>query len=112
MNRRVAEAAELLHPAYCLVLVQPARVVVSREDWLATLPDYRVHEYTLQERVVDQDGDLCAILQRVQMRATVRGQDRSGTFVISDLWRHTGERWLVWRRHSTPINPLHMPGRR
>lgn len=49
------------------------------------LADYVVHDYTLQERQVDVDEDVACVLQRVDMRATVLGEDRSGTFVITDV---------------------------
>jgi hypothetical protein len=39
------------------------------------------------------DGDCAAVLQRVRMSATVLGEDRSGQFVISDVWRRRGGSW-------------------
>ncbi|HVM09852.1 MAG TPA: hypothetical protein VM345_15400 [Acidimicrobiales bacterium] len=50
------------------------------------------------------DSSLATALQRVRMRATVMGQDRSGTFVISEVWRVVGGQWRLWRRHSTPFS--------
>jgi hypothetical protein len=47
----------------------------------------------------------------VQVRATVLGEDRSGPFVTSDLWRLRGDSWRIWRRHSTPLLAGAMPGR-
>ena len=44
------------------------------------------------------------------MIATVLGQDRSGVFVMSDIWRHGPDGWRVWRRHSTPFAAGRMPG--
>jgi hypothetical protein len=44
------------------------------------------------------------------MHATVLGEDRSGTLVISDVWRRTAEGWRVWKRHSTPFEAGRMPG--
>jgi hypothetical protein len=38
------------------------------------------------------------------MKATVLGEDRSGLFVISDVWRRGEQGWRVWRRHSTPLS--------
>ena len=108
---RDAHAAEaLLDDDYALVLVHPTPAVMPRERWLAVLPDYVVHEYELQERFVDVSGDCACVVQRVFMRATVLGQDRSGTFVISDTWRQGGDGWRIWRRHSTPLAAGRMPG--
>jgi ketosteroid isomerase-like protein len=95
---------------YELVLVQPSPASMPRSRWLEVLPDYVVHDYEVQEHVVDVDGDCAAVLQRVRMSATVLGEDRSGQFVISDVWRRRGGSWKVWRRHSTPLSAGKMPG--
>ena len=52
-----------------------------------------------------------AILYGIDMRATVLGQDRSGTFVITDIWRLGEPGWQVWRRHSSPLTAGDLPGR-
>lgn len=110
-ERDVSAAQELLHDGFALVLVQPAKVVMPREQWLALLPDYVVTEWNVREHVIDVDGDVAAILQRVDMKAMVAGQDRSGTFVTSDLWRKVSGDWKVWRRHSTPFSAGELPTR-
>jgi hypothetical protein len=69
-----------------------------------------VHEYSIEEQIVDEDGDEAAVITRARMRATVLGEDRDGVFVISDFWRLRQERWRVWRRHSTPLSAAAMPG--
>jgi ketosteroid isomerase-like protein len=102
-DRDPVAAGSVLAEDYALVLVHPAPAVLHREDWLAMLPDYVVHEWTVEERIVDVVGDLAAILQRVSMQATVQGTDRSGLFAISDVWRRIEGEWRVWRRHSTPF---------
>ncbi len=107
-----AAAAAVLDAKFALVLVHPAPVVMYRSRWLEVLPDYLVHEWTVEEQSIDDDGAGCAaVLQRVRMRATVLGEDRSGCFVISDLWRLRDDGWRVWRRHSTPLTAGAMPDR-
>ena len=107
-DRQAAEA--VLHPDYALVLVQPARALIPRARWLEVLPDYIVHEYAVEESVLDVEGDTATSLHRDRMSATVLGEDRSGTFVITDVWRRTPDGWRLWRRHSTPLSAGHMPG--
>ncbi|MEO7234578.1 MAG: nuclear transport factor 2 family protein [Lapillicoccus sp.] len=97
-------ARQLLHPGFALELVQPVRSVMRHDVWLEVLSDYVVHEWEVEDQLVDLDGDYAALLQRVRMRATVMGEDRSGIFVVSDLWRRVGGEWVVWRRHSTPFS--------
>lgn len=111
IERRDRPAAErVLDEEYALVLVHPAPVTMPRERWLDMLPEYRVHSYHVEEAVVDADGDVAVVLQRVHMTATVIDADRSGTFVITDVWRRRQDVWKLWRRHSTPLMAGDMPG--
>jgi ketosteroid isomerase-like protein len=103
-------AAEVLHPGFALTLVVPAPVTMPREEWLRMLPDYVVHGYEVHEQVVHVHGDTAAVLSLATQHATVLGQDRSGRFVLSDVWlRDDGGPWRVWRRHSTPASAAAIP---
>ena len=110
VDRDRAAAESVLDPDYALVLVHPARAVMPRGRWLDVLEDYVVHDYAVEESVLDVDGDTATVLHRDRMSATVLGEDRSGTFVVSDVWRRTPDGWRVWRRHSTPLSAGNMPG--
>ncbi|MDX6233592.1 MAG: SnoaL-like domain [Nocardioidaceae bacterium] len=103
-------ALTVLHSDYALVLVLPVLAVMPRDRWLEVLPDYRVAAYEVQERHLDVVGDCATLLQRLTMSATVLGEDRSGTFVISDVWLRGPDGWRIWRRHSTPLAAGPMPG--
>jgi hypothetical protein len=107
-DRAIAEA--VLHEDYALQLVQPATAVMPRARWLEVLPEYVVHEWRVEDRIADVTGEVACVLQRVEMRATVLGEDRSGTFVITDTWLRGPDGWRVWRRHSTPLSAPQMPG--
>ena len=106
---RVA-AEEVLDEDYALVLVQPSAALMPRDRWLQVLDDYMVHSYAVEEQQVDQVDDVAAVLSRVRMHATVLGEDRSGLFVISDVWRRREAGWRVWRRHSSPLSAGKIPG--
>ena len=109
-DRDLDVAVEVVDDGFALELVHPAPAHVPRSAWIAMLPDYHVHEWVVEEQQLDEDGDVAVLLQRVRMRATVLGQDRSGTFVITDTWRLRAEGWRIWRRHSTPLTAGRMPG--
>ena len=104
-DRDEALVRQVLAPGFALVMVEPVRSVMARNEWLEVLPDYVVHEWAVEEQIVDVDGDVAAVFERVRMRATVMGEDRSGVYVLSDLWRREGGEWLVWRRQSTSLSP-------
>jgi hypothetical protein len=110
IDRDRAAAEAVLDAEYSLKLVQPAAAVMPRQRWLDVLEDYVVHDYVVEESFVDVDGDVATVLHRDRMSATVLGQDRSGIFVITDIWRRRSDGWRVWRRHSTPLSAGDMPG--
>lgn len=83
---------------------------MGRERWLEVLEDYVIDAYSVKDQVVDADGDLAVVLHRDEMSATVLGQDRSGTFIVTDVWRRGEDGWRVWRRHSTPVSAGELPG--
>ena len=103
-------AEQVLHEEYALVRVQPTPGSMPRAQWLDLLPDYVVHSWTVQERVVDESGDVAAVLSRVDMDATVLGEPRTGLFLVSDFWRRGEDGWRVWRRHSSPLTAGELPG--
>ncbi len=109
-ERDRAGAEHALDPGFALVLVSPAPAQMPKARWLEVLQDYVIHDYVVEEQTVDEDGDCAAVASRVRMSATVLGEDRSGTFVISDVWRQRASGWLLWRRHSTPITAGRLPG--
>ena len=108
-DRDVEAAARCLDDDFALELIQPVRAQMGRAQWLATLPDYVVSRYEVEDQIVDIDGHVGVVLHRARMQATVAGVDRSGIFVITDVWRRDGRRWKVWRRHSTPLTSGAMP---
>jgi hypothetical protein len=108
-DRDESRAGQFLAPGFAHEQVEPVRTVMSRDVWLEMLADYVVHEWTVEEQIVDLDGDVAAVLRWVRMRTTVMGEDRSGVCVITDLWRRDGGEWRVWRRHSTPLSPGRLP---
>ena len=110
VDRNAELARATLDDDYALMLVVPVEATVPRDRWLAVLPDYLVEHYVVDEMQVDEDEDVAVVLQKVRMQATVLGEDRSGTFVITDVWRRRARGWRIWRRHSTPLIAGPMPG--
>jgi len=97
-------AARFLCDDYALVILQPLPAVVRRDEWLRMLPDYAVTGYSIEERIVETSPDLCTVFQRVDQTALVQGVERSGIFILVDVWVREADAWRVWRRHSTPLS--------
>lgn len=102
-------AAEYLAEDYALVVTHPDRVVMSRAEWLRLLPAYDVRAYEILHRSLELKAGIGVVVQRVSMSAVVAGTDRSGVFVLVDLWVEDDGRWRVWRRHSTPLSAGAIP---
>ena len=107
--RDPAAAAKYLADDYALVVTNPEQAVMPREEWLRLLPDYDVRSYDIQHREVSVRAGVGIVVQRVTMTAVVAGADRSGTFVLVDLWSEDEGEWRVWRRHSTPLTAGAVP---
>ena len=110
LEARDPEAAgEFLAADYALVVTVPEVAVFPRDAWLRLLPDYHVREYTIQHRDIDVRNGMAVVVQRVDMTAVVAGADRSGVFILVDVWIDDDGAWRVWRRHSTPLSAGAMP---
>jgi ketosteroid isomerase-like protein len=96
-------AARFLAADFALVILQPQATVVRREEWLRMLPDYDVRGYAVEERIVEAEPDLCTVFQRVDQTAVVMGVERSGIFILVDVWTREADEWRVRRRHSCPL---------
>jgi ketosteroid isomerase-like protein len=46
-------------------------------------------------------GDTAVVLMLYTQKATVRGQDRSGQLVITDIWVNGSKGWRIVERHSS-----------
>lgn len=110
LERDTELAETVLDADYALVLVRPSPARMPRARWLEVLREYVVHDYVVEDEVVDTYGDVAAVLSHVRMRATVLGDDRSGSFVISDVWRRRDDGWRIWRRHSSPATAGRLRG--
>ena len=83
---------------------QPLRIV-PREAWLETLKEYRTESFTVDDIRVHTYGTTAIVLMLFTQKATVRGQDRSGQFVITDIWVKQEQGWRVVERHSSRPEP-------
>ena len=82
---------------------QPLRIM-PRAEWLAALPNYRIHRQELHDMHVSVWNDVAvATLNYSQTAEPFQGRDISGKFLITDVWVRRGGRWLVAERHSSRL---------
>lgn len=75
--------------------------IVPRETWLENLKSYVTESYSIDDMRVSVYGGTAVVLMLFTQKATVRGQDRSAQFVITDVWVKQRAGWRVAQRHSS-----------
>ena len=100
-NRDVATAEQILAPEYALMAAGLGKM--PRDKWLALLPEYVVHSYSFDDVTIHVYGETAVMRSRYHQRATVQGQDRSGSMLVTDVWVKRAGRWQVVARHSSPL---------
>jgi ketosteroid isomerase-like protein len=83
---------------------QPLQIV-PRAAWLGTLKEYRTESFRVDDIKVHIYGTVAIVLMLFTQTATVRGQDRSGQFMITDIWNKQEVGWRVVERHSSRPEP-------
>ncbi len=81
--------------------------IVSREHWLSGLKDYVTESFSIDEINVNIYGNTAVAILMYSQKATVRGQDRSTQFMLTDIWLKGEKGWMIAERHSSrPEIPL------
>lgn len=75
--------------------------IVPRQSWLNVLEDYVTHSFSIDDIHVNVYDNVAVAMLMFTQNATVRGKDRSGQFVLTDIWINKGGRWLIAERHSS-----------
>ncbi len=87
----------------------PSIQIVSRQSWLNLLKDYVTESFTIDDIKVNVYGNTAVAILMFTQKAIVRGQDRSGQFVLTDIWNKGNKGWLIAERHSArPGPPVNM----
>jgi hypothetical protein len=74
---------------------------------MATVPFYEIHSYDFGDIRVHPYEDTAVVLASLDLQASVQGEDRSGSFALTDVWVKREGRWQVVARSSifTPEAP-------
>ena len=73
--------------------------IVSRDRWLLGLQDYVTESFSIDDIKVNVYGNIAVAMLMYSQKATVRGQDRSVQFVLTDIWINGDKGWLITERH-------------
>jgi ketosteroid isomerase-like protein len=87
----------------------PTIQFATRQSWLNLLKDYVTESFSIDDIKVNVYGNTAVAILMFTQKATVRGQDRSGQFILTDIWNNGNKGWLITERHSSrPGPPVNM----
>ena len=75
--------------------------IIPREKWLLGLKDYVTESFSIDDIKVNVYGNTAVALLMYSQKATVRGQDRSAQFILTDIWIKEDNDWVITERHSS-----------
>ena len=88
------------------LLTSARGVLMSKEEWLASLDWIVAQRFEWEEVRVRPFGDVAVVHSRTNQQATVRDQDWSGRFLMTDVWVWRDGRWQVVARQGTGPFPI------
>jgi ketosteroid isomerase-like protein len=92
---------KILAPDYrLLALINGELVSMNREQWLKTVPLYIPKSLRYYDFDIRIYGNTAIVQSKFDQEATLNGQDRSGTFQITDVWVKNKSGWQVVHRHT------------
>jgi len=76
--------------------------IMPRQMWLDNVPNYTCSEFTYHEQEVRMYGNTAIMQSRTSQKAAFNGNDRSGDFLITDVWvLQPDGTWQVVHRHTS-----------
>lgn len=100
MDNNMPRLETLLAPEFRLVTGE--FWIMPRQVWLDNIPNYKCSEFRYHEQEVRLYGTTAIMQSRSSQKATFNGNDRSGDFLITDVWVQQPEgTWKVAHRHTS-----------
>ena len=102
-NFNVASVETFLSPDYFLAVASPGKPLVTtpRKLWLEHLKVYSLEEMRLGEMLVRGYGDVASLAYPYFQRAKLNGEEKSGDYLITDIWVKRDGSWKIAARYSS-----------
>jgi ketosteroid isomerase-like protein len=93
-------------PEFTLTTGRPGAEVRSRSEWLQlTRDEYVVESFEFDDLIVQDYGDAAVVRSRYRQTGSMGGADRTGAYLMTDVWVRRDDRWQLVARHITPLAP-------
>ena len=99
VERRDTEAARaFLTDDFVLSSTGGVGPSVPKDEWLAALDEIETRSIVPRDVDARVFGDVAVVSARLRWDATLRDQDLTGDYAVTDVFTRHGERWLAsWR---------------
>ena len=103
-DRDVAVLEELLAPEFTLTTGRAAAPVRTRAEYLElTATSYVIEGWEFEALDVVPLGDAALVRTRYRQRGSMDGADRTGVFLLTDVWATREGRPQLVARHSSAL---------
>lgn len=103
-ERDIELLERLLADEFVLVTGRPGHERRGRREWLdVTRDDYVIESFAFDELEVLEYGDVALARSRYRQRGSMAGQDRTQSFLMSDVFVRRDGRWQAVHRHISPL---------
>lgn len=97
---------QLLGEEFTLMTGRPGKEVRSRQEYLEIAKDrYVIESFEFSELEVLPYGHVALVRSRCRQTGSMDGEDRSQTFLMTDVWVRRSGRWQAVTRHISPLSP-------
>ena len=105
VQRRDLEALDrLLGEEFTLATGRKGAEVRARREYLDVTHDsYEVDDWAYEEMVVRVYGDAAVVRSRYRQTGRMGGADRTGAYLMTDVWVRRDGRWQAVTRHLSPL---------
>ncbi len=103
-RRDLSRLEHLLGEEFTLTTGRPGSEVRSRREWLdITRESYVVESFEYEKLDIHVYGDAALVRSRYRQTARMGDLDRSGTYLMTDVWVRRAGRWQAVTRHLSPL---------
>jgi len=103
-DRDLATLDELLGPEFMLTTGRAAAPVRARDEYLRiTAASYVIEGWEFEELDAVPLGDAAVVRARYRQRGSMDGADRTGVFLLTDVWAERDGLPQLVTRHSSAL---------
>jgi len=106
-TRDIERLKQLITDDYSVMIGAEGQQIlrVEREPWLKVAPEYETVSGSIDDIAVRVYGDTAVVWMLYTQVARIQGNDRSGQFVLNDVWVKQGNEWRMSARLSRRPDP-------